>query len=319
MPSKNKSNELTLSRVYDAPVAAVWDAWTDPEQAAKWWGPRGFTITTHGKELKPGGFWRYTMHGPDGVDYPNKTIYHEVEKHKRLVYDHGGSDDRPPMFRVTVTFEEIGEQTRMEMTMAFPSPEEAIQAKKFIKTAGGHSTWDRLAEYLTKEKNEREIFVINRSFKASIDTMFEMWSNPRHVSRWMAPEGLRMEYIQADIAEGKTSFFKMTSDDNTLVMHGKIHYLKIKRPDYLEYSQSFSDEKGNLSKHPRVPTWPDHMLTKVLLTKEGDDQTRVTLTWEPQGKVSAAELKAFVEMRGSMTQGWTGSFDKLEALLGTEI
>lgn len=53
MAVKSKSNELRITRVYDAPIQLVWDAWTDPAQAAQWWGPRGFTITTHSKELKP--------------------------------------------------------------------------------------------------------------------------------------------------------------------------------------------------------------------------------------------------------------------------
>ncbi|MEZ6045243.1 MAG: SRPBCC domain-containing protein [Planctomycetaceae bacterium] len=55
----------------------------------QWWGPRGFTLTHHSKDLRPGGTWHYTMHGPDGTDYPNMTLYHEVEKYKKLVYDHG--------------------------------------------------------------------------------------------------------------------------------------------------------------------------------------------------------------------------------------
>ena len=55
MSSKTKSNEIHITRVYDAPVEAVWDAWTDPEQVKQWWGPRGFTITTHSKDLRPGG------------------------------------------------------------------------------------------------------------------------------------------------------------------------------------------------------------------------------------------------------------------------
>src|SRR5262245_31832026 len=91
---KPRSNELKLTRLHDAPVHAVWDAWADPEQAAKWMGPRGFTLTTHSKDLRAGGVWHYTMHGPDGTDYVNKTKYFEVEKHKKLVYDHGGNDDR---------------------------------------------------------------------------------------------------------------------------------------------------------------------------------------------------------------------------------
>ena len=73
MIAQNKSNEIKITRIYDAPLEAVWDAWTDPEQVAQWWGPRGFTLTTHSKDLRPGGTWRYTMHGPDGTDYPNTT------------------------------------------------------------------------------------------------------------------------------------------------------------------------------------------------------------------------------------------------------
>src|SRR6188474_1816961 len=98
MPAKNDSSDIHITRLYDAPVKAVWDAWTDPDQVAQWWGPRGFTITTHSKDLRPGGQWVYTMHGPDGTDYPNITLYHVVEPNSRLVYDHGATKDTPPLF-----------------------------------------------------------------------------------------------------------------------------------------------------------------------------------------------------------------------------
>lgn len=78
----------------------------------------------------------------------------------------------PPMFRVTVNFSETGGKTKMEMTMALPTPEAAFETKKFIKKAGGDATWDRLAEYLSK----KDIFVINRSFEAPIDVLFHMWT-----------------------------------------------------------------------------------------------------------------------------------------------
>src|SRR4029079_5811645 len=159
MVAKSKPNEIHITRVYDAPVAAVWDAWTDPEQVGKWWGPRGFTLTTHSKDLRPGGHWKYTMHGPDGTDWPNNTIYFEVEPHRKLVYDHGGSDDRPPLFRVTVLFSEEAGKTKMDMTMALTTPEAADDTRKFIKKAGGNATWDRLAEYLEKESSGKEKFV----------------------------------------------------------------------------------------------------------------------------------------------------------------
>ena len=160
MAAKNKSNEIKITRIYDAPLEAVWDAWTDPEQTAQWWGPRGFTLTTHSKDLRPGGHWHYTMHGPDGTDYPNHTVYLEVEKHAKLVYDHGGYEDRPPLFRVTVLFSEVDGKTKMDMTMGLPTPEAAEETRKFIKKAGGDGTWDRLAEYLDKEVRGKERNVV---------------------------------------------------------------------------------------------------------------------------------------------------------------
>ena len=111
MPTtKSKTNELQITRIFNAPIEAVWDAWTDPEQVAKWWGPRGFTITTHSKELRAGGSWKYTMHGPDGADYLNISNYLEVDTHKKLVYDHGGGDEQKPLFRVTGSFDKLEAQ-----------------------------------------------------------------------------------------------------------------------------------------------------------------------------------------------------------------
>jgi len=106
MAAKNKSNELLITRIYDAPVKVVWDAWVDPDQCAQWWGHADSRSTTHAKDFKVGGTWKYTMHGPDGTNFENTTKYLEIEKYSRMVYDHGGNDVNPPMFRVTVNFTE---------------------------------------------------------------------------------------------------------------------------------------------------------------------------------------------------------------------
>jgi uncharacterized protein YndB with AHSA1/START domain len=314
MTAQNKSNELKITRIYDAPVKAVWDAWTDPAQTAQWWGPRGFTLTTHSKDLRPGGHWAYTMHGPDGTNYPNKTIYYEVEKHAKLVYDHGGSDDRPPMFRVTVLFSEAKGKTKMEMTMTLPTPEAAEETRKFIKKAGGDGTWDRLAEYLEKKSSGKDKFVINRSFDAPLDVVFQMWTDPKHFSKWLPPTGFEMEFFRCDIKPGGNSFWLMTGPGG-MKMYGRAEYLKIEKPDCIVYAQQFCDENEKLARHPKAPTWPATMLTTVKLTPEGPERTRVTVTWEPHGAVTAEELDTFIKARGGMTLGWTGSFDKLETYL----
>lgn len=312
--TKPQANEIYLERIYDAPVEIVWDAWVDPAQAAHWWGPRGFTLTTYSKELRVGGQWRYTMHGPDGTDYPNIATYHEIDEHKSLVYDHGATDDTPPLFRVTVYFTAVGKKTLMEMTMSLATAEAATQTRQFIKQAGGESTWDRFAEYLGAQIEHKERFVINRSFAAPIDVMYDMWTKAEHFSKWLPPTGFTMSFMRADLHEGGSSFYKMTNGSN-ITMYGRAFYLEMSKPNRLVYTQQFCDEHENISRHPMAPTWPETMQTTVEFTAESENQTRVTVTWEPVGDFTGAELQAFINERRGMTMGWTGSFDKLEALL----
>lgn len=312
MPKK-PSNEIQITRVYDAPVKAVWDAWTDTKQVAKWWGPRGFTITTHSKDLRPGGTWDYIMHGPDGTNWDNVTKYHEVVQYKRLVYDHGGSKDRPPLFRVEVDFKEKNGKTTMDMKMILASPEAAEQIKKHIKQAGGNATWDRLAEFLDEETLSKKTFVINRTFDAPLATVFKMWSDPEHLTQWLPPTGLNMQFISGEIKVGTTTMYAMGNHEFT--MYGKSTYKEISAPHRLSFIQQFCDQKGNMARHPGAPVWPETWLTTVTLAEEGPDLTRVTVTSEVCGNFSAEELQAFIEERGGMTQGWTGSFDKLEDYL----
>lgn len=313
MAKNQNENELYLVRYYDAPVSAVWDAWTDPAQAAKWWGPRGFTITTHEKDFRVGGFWSYTMHGPDGVDYPNKTIYHEIEHHAKMVYDHGGSDDHPPLFRVTVLFSQENAKTKMKMTMTLPSKEAAAQTQQFIKDANGYSTWDRLGEYLEKEADGKESFIINRSFDAPIDVVFDAWTDPKQLVQWLAPKGADMKFIEADIRTGGKSSYQMGNEMFT--MYGRASYIKVERPHTLVYTQQFCDKDGNISRHPMAPTWPETMLTQVTFTATEPNQTLVTVHWEVTGPATPEEMLTFINARSNMNGGWTGSFDKLEHCL----
>jgi uncharacterized protein YndB with AHSA1/START domain len=313
MAKRPDSSDIRITRVYDAPARAVWDAWTIPEQVAKWWGPRGFTITTHEKDLRVGGTWRYTMHGPDGVDWPNITTYFVVEPHKKLVYDHGATADTPPVFRVTVTFTEESGKTTMEMTMTLPSPEAAAQTAKFVKKAGGNATWDRLAEHLDETRTGRTSFVVNRTFDASIARVFEMWTNPEHLARWLPPSGSEMRFVRSSIAPGKSTLFVITGAHGT--MHVRAEYLAIEAPARIVYLQQFVDAHEQPAPAPGAPIWPATLRTTVLLTEEADGQTRVTVTSEPHGETTAAEVLAFVGERAGMTLGWTGSFDALEERL----
>lgn len=317
MAQKNKPNEIYITRIYNAPVKMVWDAWTDPEQVKQWWGPRGFTLTTHSKDLKPGGRWIYTLHGPDGVDYPNNTLYYEVETHRKLVYDHGANETQPALFRVTVFFTELKGQTKMEMTMSLETSEAAEQIKKFIKQAGGNSTWDRLAEFVEKKTTGTDKFVINRSFKVDIETLYNVWTQPEHIRQWLAPTGFSMTYLNSEIKPGSTVRYYMDGP-NGLRMYGRAHYIELKKPEKIVYTQVFTDANDHISRHPHAPTWPETMLTTIELVQEDDQHTRATITWEVYGQASQAERDTFASARAGMTLGWTGSLDKLENYLESQ-
>lgn len=146
--------ELTISRLLNAPRELVFEAWTNPRYIIQWWGPNGFTNTFYEMDVKPGGVWRFMMHGPDGTDWPNKIVFKEVVKPERLVYLHGsdGVDDAndPHSFHVTVTFEAQGNKTYLTMKSVFSSAAALEAVKKFGAVEGGNQTLSKLEAFLAK-------------------------------------------------------------------------------------------------------------------------------------------------------------------------
>jgi uncharacterized protein YndB with AHSA1/START domain len=144
--SPTAEREISATRIFEAPRALVFKMWTDPEHVERWWGPNGFTITTHEMDVRPGGVWRFIMHGPDGTDYPNKIVYVEIAPPERLVYDHVSG----PPFHVTVLFEEEGAQrTRLTARMVFETA--AVRdatIREFNAVEGLSQHLGRLAEHL---------------------------------------------------------------------------------------------------------------------------------------------------------------------------
>lgn len=317
MAARDSANEIRLTRVYDAPVRTVWDAWTIPEQVENWWGPRGFTLTTHARDLRAGGSWRYTMHGPDGVDYPNVTTYYVVEPYRTLVYDHGATDDRPALFRVTVTFSEADGRTTMDLIFALSSPEAARETAKAIRQKGGNATWDRLAEHLEQTTTGQQQFVINRTFDAPLAHVFEMWTNPDHLAKWLPPAGTTMRFLRSEIAAGKSTFFVIAGE--RAAMHVRAEYLAIEPSRRIVYTQQFVDEREQPAPAPGADAWPATLLTTVVFAEEAPGRTRVTVTSVAHGGAAAAEIAAFVRERAGMTIGWTHAFDGLEARLEQNV
>jgi uncharacterized protein YndB with AHSA1/START domain len=150
--NSTSDRELLLTRVLDAPIELVWEVWTDPEHIANWWGPEGFTNTISKMDLKPGGEWDLVMHGPDGTDYKNKSVFKEVVPHKKIVYEHVSG----PKFLATVQFEKQGNKTLLTWHMLFESREVFLQTVKTFKADEGlKQNIEKLNAYLRMQKQNQ--------------------------------------------------------------------------------------------------------------------------------------------------------------------
>lgn len=156
-------DELTITRVFDAPRELVFKAWTDPEIVKQWWGPKDFTAPYAKMDLRPGGKYLNCMRSPDGKDYWSTGVYREVVASQRIVMtdsfsdEHGNvvpashygmSSDFPLEMLVTITFEEYQGKTRLTLRHAgFPAGPDRDDARQ-----GWSESFDKLDEYLAKSK-----------------------------------------------------------------------------------------------------------------------------------------------------------------------
>lgn len=120
--------EIVSSRVFNATRDQLFRAWTVPELLAAWWGPAGFTNTFHEFDLRPGGRWRFTMHGREKGNYENEVEFLEIDKPNLIAWDRISK----PLFRVVATFDEAGnDKTLLTFRMQFATKEECDKIRKF--------------------------------------------------------------------------------------------------------------------------------------------------------------------------------------------
>ena len=143
--SSTADRGLIMSRKLNAPIELVWEVWTDAEHIANWWGPNGFTNTITHMDVRQGGEWNLVMHGPDGTDYKNRSVFKEVIPFKKIVYEHRSA----PRFVATIDFEDQGDQTFIRWHMLFETAEQFIQVVKTFKADEGlKQNVEKLTVYL---------------------------------------------------------------------------------------------------------------------------------------------------------------------------
>lgn len=124
----NDRPAILTTRVVDAPIDKVFDAWTYPVYLSQWWGPKGFTNSFLQYDLHPGGIWDFIMHAPDGNDYPNKCEFITIEPPYHIAWYHL----TPPPFDVDVQLEKVGEKTRVLFRMLFDRVEDRDKKAAFV-------------------------------------------------------------------------------------------------------------------------------------------------------------------------------------------
>lgn len=199
-----QDREVVVERVYDAPRELVWTAWTDPKHVDRWWGPNGFRNETHSMDLRPGGTWKYVMHGPDGKDWGNWIRYEEVVPAERLVYEHGGDDGPVAHFHVTITFKSEGKRTRVTMHSVFPTAAALAAVKKFGAIEGGRQNLARLSGYLPHlaDGSAEGAMVVSRLMDAPAALVFQAWSTVQGLERWWGPKGFTTKVPELDFRVG---------------------------------------------------------------------------------------------------------------------
>jgi uncharacterized protein YndB with AHSA1/START domain len=442
--------EIITSRLFDAPREVVWEAFTDPRQVVQWWGPNGFTTTIDEMDVRPGGKWRHTMHGPDGTNYPNASVFKEVVKPERIVYGHGGGKEGGPgaSFEATWTFEAQGKKTLLTGRMVFPTAAaRELVVKEYGAIEGAKQTFARLAEYLdespvvieriygvpinivwkaiteidqmkqwympvipafearvgfetrfsvthegaefphiwkvtevvpgkkiaytwqfpghpgeslatfelfaegestrlklthsglethggkTYEPLSRknfnwgwnelgmelekflardEAFVITRTFDAPRELVWQVWTDPKHLSQWWGPSGLTMAACKVDLRPGGLFHYGMKTPDGH-EMWGKFVYKQIDPPKKLVLVVSFSDAQGGTTRHPMNATWPLEVLNTMTLAEESG-KTQMTLHGIPIN-ATPEEHQTFKAGHSSMQQGFAGTMNQLAEYL----
>jgi uncharacterized protein YndB with AHSA1/START domain len=149
--SPTADREIVISRVINAPRELVFEAFTEVRHLSRWWGPEGFTTSTHAFEFRVGGAWDFVMHGPDGTDYQEWILWTAIDPPDRIALTHGESSDDPNAFESVLTFAPDGAATRIEMWTVFPTKELRDEAvEKYHAIEGGEQTLSNLAAYVTE-------------------------------------------------------------------------------------------------------------------------------------------------------------------------
>lgn len=311
-----KGYELKIVRTFDAPRELVWKAWTDPEMAKQWAGPRGFTSKEYRTGTKVGDTWHMSMEGnipgteqlaclSQGgkileIDPPRLLKYTFAWNNRASV----GLEEGPyPESVVTVELEEQGRKT----VMTFTQGPFATESERNGHNGGWNSAFDKFAEFMLAQQPYREPdpndvpteLHLKRFFKAPRSLVFDAWTRPEMVSQWWGPKGFTCPCCEWDAKQGGEIYVEMKAPDGTIYpMTGK--FIEVYPPYRFHFTATAPDRDGI----PIFENW------NSVFFEEVEGGTMVTLDVHVMMQTTAAP-----QYLKGMTAGWTSSLEKLKEML----
>ncbi|MEP7321915.1 MAG: SRPBCC family protein [Saprospiraceae bacterium] len=302
--------EIFISRLLNAPIHLVWEVWTNPNHIKNWWGPNGFTNTIYVMDVRQDGVWDLTMHGPDGKDYKNKSVFKEVVKHKKLIYEHMTS----PHFVATITFDARGDKTFLQWNMLFDSSEQFIQVAKVFKADQGlKQNVERLSTYLSgqsfthfSKKTSASInkVVITRLIDAPRELVFQAFTDKEVMVQWWGPHGFTNSDCDMDVRPSGN--WKILMDSHVFPkLWCKGIFIEIEAPHKLVFtSRGLIDDADQAG----IET------LNTLLLEDEKGKTKLTMYIE----VTSLMEEATLAYEG-MEEGWSQSFEKLNSYVSAHL
>jgi uncharacterized protein YndB with AHSA1/START domain len=155
-------------------------------------------------------------------------------------------------------------------------------------------------------------FVLTRDLDAPRELVWKAFTQPERLIHWWGPKGFTTHHATVDLRPGGHFRYGLRSPDGQ-DMWGRFVYREITPPERLVFIVSFTDEHGNIARHPWSPSWPLEILSTVIFAERAG-RTTLTVRWVPH-EASETERQTFAAGRDSIRQGWTGTLDQLAAYL----
>ena len=161
--------------------------------------------------------------------------------------------------------------------------------------------------------DDAQTFEISRILAAPRSLVYQCFTDPNHMQHWWGPKGFKVIKSAMDLRVGGTYHYGLQSP-NGQVIWGRFIFREIVAPERLVFINGFSDEAGGLTRHPMAENWPLELLSTFLFEEQPEARTKFTIRWQPWN-ANAEERAAFAAGQASMTGGWSGTLEQLEAYL----